>query len=133
MIKSLRIVIFWIAVLLIACLLPIFPRPVPSLEDPKTIDDKRITANISNNDLEKILNIVREPNFIPIYKYLSTQSGMSVSNISTILDTNESVDENTNKDVVILLKSKDGGVGRLIKMSYINEKWTIVNETSVFY
>jgi len=133
MIKTLKIIIFWAAVILIVCVLPIFPSPTPSLEDPKTIDDGRITANISNNDLGKILSLVRGSNFIPIYKYLSAQSEMNVSHISMAIDAKDSTDENDNKDVVILLKSKGGGVGRLIRVNYFNENWTIVSEKTVFY
>ena len=79
--KILKIIVFTLA-LLLAFFMPILPATLIDNNDPISIKDKRVLANISDGELKDILYLVRGDLGISTYEILFLEPRHSVLNIS---------------------------------------------------
>ncbi|MFT7185045.1 MAG: hypothetical protein ACI84K_000417 [Pseudohongiellaceae bacterium] len=71
---------------------PVYPVSSINHDDPQNVNDEKVDANISNQDLNEILFLVRGGSFLSFYEFMSLRSSNEILNIS---DSKESISYNT--------------------------------------
>lgn len=60
-------------ILFVVSILPLYPAGIEELADPKTIEDERVNASITNEELKEIIIQVRKPSWGGLYGLLFRQ------------------------------------------------------------